>query len=123
MHIDVSVGEVVDKYTILLIKENRISDPQKLSNVIREREYLHSILQDKFFTDHEFVNRLMSVNEKLWDIEDRIRIKESQKQFDDEFISLARAVYHTNDERARIKRELNKKYSSGFIEEKQYTNY
>lgn len=123
MQIEVSVGEIVDKYTILLIKEKRISDSRKLSNVSKERKYLESILKDHGFDEPEFVNRLVTVNESLWDIEDRIRIKESLQQFDNEFISLARAVYHTNDERAAIKRELNEKMSSDFVEEKQYTEY
>lgn len=123
MQIEVSVGEIVDKYTILLIKEKRISDPKKLSNVTKERKYIESVLTDHGFDESDFVNRLVAVNESLWDIEDRIRIKESLQQFDDEFISLARSVYHTNDERARIKRELNEKTSSDFVEEKQYTHY
>ena len=123
MQIEVSVGEIVDKYTILLIKERRISEPTKLSNVTKERKYIESILANQGFNHADFVDRLVAVNETLWDIEDRIRIKEYHKQFDDEFISLARAVYHTNDERARIKRELNEKTSSNFVEEKQYADY
>ncbi len=123
MQIEVSVGEIVDKYTILLIKEKMISDPQKLLNVSNERKYIESILASHGFAEQDFVDRLVAVNETLWGIEDRIRIKESLQQFDDEFISLARAVYHTNDERARIKRELNEKTSSVFVEEKQYADY
>lgn len=123
MQIEVSVGEIVDKYTILLIKERRISEPTKLSNVVKERQYIESILENQGFDQEDFVDRLIAVNETLWDIEDHIRIKESLKQFDDEFISLARSVYRTNDERARIKRELNEKTSSNFVEEKQYTKY
>ena len=123
MQIEVSIGEIVDKYTILLIKEKRILDPKKLSNVTKERQYIEFILADHGFNHTDFVDRLVAVNETLWDIEDRIRTKESLKQFDDEFIALARSVYHTNDERARIKRELNEKTSSDFVEEKQNTTY
>jgi hypothetical protein len=123
MQIEVSVGEIVDKYTILLIKERRISEPTKLSNVTKERKYIESVLNEQGFYQKDFIDRLVSVNESLWDIEDRIRIKESLQQFDDEFISLARAVYHTNDDRAKIKRELNEKTSSNFVEEKQYAEY
>lgn len=123
MQVEVSVGEIVDKYTILLIKERRISEPTKLSNVVKERQYIESILANQGFDEADFVDRLIAVNETLWDIEDHIRIKESLKEFDDEFICLARSVYRTNDERARIKRELNEKTSSNFVEEKQYTKY
>jgi len=123
MQVEVSLGEIVDKYTILLIKERMITDHSKLLNVTKERQYLEDVLKHENFSDREILDRLTLVNEKLWDIEDRIRIKESLKIFDDEFISLARSVYHTNDERARIKRQINSAYGSNFVEEKQYTDY
>jgi hypothetical protein len=123
MKIEVSLGEIVDKYTILLIKEMKISDEKKLYNVKRERQYIESVLEENLKSLKPYTDALFLVNEKLWNIEDQIRIKESINQFDDEFVSLARSVYHTNDERARIKRELNEKTSSNFIEEKQYMEY
>lgn len=123
MKIEVSLGEIVDKYTILLIKEMKISDEKKLYNVKRERQYIESVLEENLKSLKPYTDALFLVNEKLWNIEDQIRIKESINQFDDEFVSLARSVYHTNDERARIKRELNEKTSSNFVEEKQYTEY
>ena len=122
MQIEVSIGEVVDKYTILVIKEQHITDPIKLANVVREREYLESVLGDL----NEFrgnVGRLIDTNQALWNIEDQIRIKESRKEFDAEFIDLARAVYVTNDVRAEIKREINLEQGSLFVEEKQYVEY
>ena len=122
MQIEVSIGEVVDKYTILVIKEQHITDPIKLANVVREREYLESVLGD--LNDFKGnVGRLIDTNQALWNIEDQIRIKESRKEFDAEFIDLARAVYVTNDVRAEIKREINLEQGSLFVEEKQYVEY
>jgi hypothetical protein len=100
-----------------------ITDHSKLLNVKKERQYLEDVLKHENFSDTEMLDRLTLVNEKLWHIEDRIRIKESLKLFDDEFIALARSVYRTNDERARIKRQINSAYGSNFVEEKQYTDY
>ena len=122
MQIEVSVGEVVDKYTILVIKEHHITDPIKLANVVRERMYLESVLGDL----NEFkgnIGRLIDTNQALWTIEDQIRIKESRKEFDPEFIDLARAVYITNDIRSEIKKEINLEQGSLFVEEKQYVEY
>lgn len=123
MQVEVSLGEVVDKYTILLIKERMITDHGKLLNVTKERQYLEDVLKHENFSDKEMLDRLSLVNEKLWHIEDQIRIKESMKLFDDEFIELARSVYRTNDERARIKRLINDSCESNFVEEKQYAKY
>lgn len=123
MIIKVSLGEIVDKYTILLIKEMKISDEKKLYNVKKEREYIQSVLDEKLESLNPYIHTLFLVNEKLWNIEDQIRIKESMNQFDDEFISLARSVYHTNDERARIKKNLNESCNSEFVEEKEYAEY
>ena len=122
MQIEVSVGEVVDKYTILVIKEHHITDPIKLANVVRERMYLESVLGDL----NEFkgnIGRLIDTNQALWTIEDQIRIKESRKEFDPEFIDLARAVYITNDIRSEIKKEINLEQGSLFVEEKQDVEY
>jgi hypothetical protein len=124
MEIEVSVGEIVDKLSILHIKSEKIDDVEKLKNVNKEYHYLHEIvfaLLNINYDDH--YQRILDVNKELWDIEDRIRDKERNKEFDDEFIELARSVYITNDKRSEIKKEINQKYSSNFVEEKSYKPY
>jgi len=125
MNIEVSHGEIVDKLTILQIKKENIKDPSKLDNIVKEYDYLFSIVENDLgiLTSSPEYLELLSINKTLWVIEDDIREKERQKQFDDEFVKLARDVYYTNDVRAKIKKEINLKYSSGFIEEKSYSNY
>jgi hypothetical protein len=119
-------GEFLDKMTILEIKSKRIEDPEKLVNVRRELELLHAT----WFASGaaapdvtDLVADLREVNEALWDIEDRIRQKEVERRFDEEFIELARSVYRTNDRRAAIKRSLNLALGSEILEEKSYTAY
>lgn len=124
--VEVSLGEFLDKLTILQIKSERIRDPAKLDNIRKELELLTRTWSSSPFADadiHEPLGRLKAINEKLWDIEDRIRVKESHGAFDQEFIELARAVYLCNDERAAIKRELNLLLGSELIEEKSYAEY
>ena len=125
MKIEVSHGEIVDKLTILQIKKENITDPIKLENIIKEHDYLFSVVENDLgiSTSSPEYLELLSVNKELWIIEDDIRDKERQKEFDFDFINLARSVYYTNDVRAKIKKEINLKYSSGFIEEKSYQNY
>ena len=125
MNIEVSHGEIVDKLTILQIKKENIKDPSKLDNIVKEYDYLFSIVENNLgiLTSSPEYLELLSINKTLWVIEDDIREKERQKQFDDEFVKLARDVYYTNDVRAKIKKEINLKYSSGFVEEKSYSNY
>jgi len=125
MNIEVSHGEIVDKLTILQIKKENIKDPSKLDNIVKEYNYLLSIVENDLgiLTSSPEYLELLSINKDLWVIEDDIREKERQKQFDDEFVKLARDVYYTNDVRAKIKKEINLKYSSGFIEEKSYSQY
>ena len=125
MNIEVSHGEIVDKLTILEIKKKNITDVEKLNNVTKEYDYLVSIVENDLgisLLSPEY-EKLLSINQELWVIEDDIREKERKKEFDDEFVRLARAVYYTNDVRANIKKEINLKYSSGFIEEKSYQPY
>jgi hypothetical protein len=123
MKIEVSIGEIVDKLSILRIKKNNITDSDKLANVTKEYDYLYDIIFDELrVSEDDFLN-LVSINEKLWDIEDLLRDKESIKSFDQDFIELARSVYYTNDKRAEIKKEINIKYGSLFVEEKSYKNY
>jgi hypothetical protein len=125
MNIEVSHGEIVDKLTILQIKKENITDQIKLDNIVKEYEYLFSVVENdlSISTSSPEYLELLSVNKDLWVIEDDIRDKERNKQFDDEFIKLARSVYYTNDVRAKIKKEINLKYSSGFVEEKSYSDY
>ncbi len=122
MEIEVSTGEIVDKLTILLIKKENISDPNKLENIEKELNYLESIVR-KLQICPEDISELFLVNQVLWKVEDEIRDKERNKIFDQSFIELARKVYITNDSRAEIKRKINKKYSSDFFEEKSYSPY
>jgi hypothetical protein len=125
MNIEVSHGEIVDKLTILQIKKENITDPSKLDNIIKEYNYLLSVVEIDLgiSTSSPEYLELLSINKELWVIEDDIRDKERQKEFDDDFVKLARAVYYTNDVRAKIKKEINLNYSSGFIEEKSYQSY
>jgi hypothetical protein len=124
MKIEVSHGEIVDKLTILQIKKENITDNEKLVNINKEYLYLHEIVFSELNISHdEDYLKLLEVNKKLWGIEDKIRDKERDKQFDEEFIELARSVYYTNDVRAKIKKEINLKYGSGFVEEKSYNKY
>jgi hypothetical protein len=125
MNIEVSHGEIVDKLTILQIKKENITDPIKLDNIVKEYNYLLSVVENNLgisTLSPEYLE-LLSINKELWIIEDDIRDKERNKEFDDEFIKLARSVYYTNDVRAKIKKEINLKYSSGFVEEKSYQTY
>ena len=123
MKIEVSIGEIVDKLSILQIKKEEVKDESKLLNISKEYEYLYDIVfKDMNIQLPDFLE-LLSVNKKLWIIEDDIRNKERNNEFDDVFIELARAVYVTNDERADVKKKINLKYGSEFVEEKSYNPY
>ncbi|HWU52105.1 MAG TPA: DUF6165 family protein [Tahibacter sp.] len=122
----ISHGELIDKITILEIKSEQIADPAKLANVRKELELLLAVWRDDTAAAVDITAeraRLKAVNQALWDIEDRIRLKEKAQAFDAEFVELARAVYFQNDDRAAIKREINLKLGSQLIEEKSYQNY
>jgi len=124
--IPVSAGELLDKITILRIKAARMTDAQKLANVRLELGLLEKAWTELGGATTELTaeeHALQSVNEQLWDIEDRIRDKEARQLFDREFIDLARAVYATNDERAAIKKRINLHLGSRLVEEKSYTAY
>jgi hypothetical protein len=123
MEIEISIGEIVDKLSILRIKKNNITDPEKLVNVNKEYDYLYyKVFQELKIETSDF-QELMMVNEMLWNVEDSIRVKEKNKEFDSDFIEMARSVYITNDQRAEIKKKINLKYSSNFVEEKSYNKY
>ena len=126
LQVPVSVGEVLDKITILQIKLAHISDAAKRANIQNELDALLPLVAgDAFTTDQmqALMVELKSVNEALWDIEDDIREKEAAKSFDAEFIRLARAVYITNDKRAEIKKQINLATGSALVEEKSYESY
>ena len=119
----ISIGELIDKITILEIKQIYMSGI-KLKNINKEMKLLKNILQDKNLEINiDLIKNLKKINKKLWEIEDNIRIKESNQEFDEEFIKLARSVYIENDKRASIKKEINQKYNSDLVEEKSYKNY
>ena len=124
--VPISPGELVDKITILQIKSARMTDATKLANVRAELGALEKTWGESAHAAvdiQEEWTALKRINEKLWVVEDDLREKERQKQFDQEFIELARAVYFTNDERAAVKRQINVKLGSKLIEEKSYAKY
>ena len=124
--VELSVGELIDKISILQIKAERIVDRSKLENINKELDVLMSLWKDSTNSNNNLeseINELKAINEELWDIEDKIRDKERNQVFDKGFIELARAVYITNDKRANIKRIINSKTGSELIEEKSYSNY
>ena len=123
MKIEVSIGEIVDKLSILQIKTEFIKDEEKLKNVKTEYDYLYDIVFNEMKIEQSDFFDMVSINQELWKIEDNIRDKERDKEFDEEFIRLARAVYVTNDERAQVKKNINLKYGSLFVEEKSYQKY
>ncbi|HLJ05366.1 MAG TPA: DUF6165 family protein [Acetobacteraceae bacterium] len=120
--VPVSWGELIDKITILEIKVERLRAPAAVANAQRELELLRNVLGAPEGVA-SLKEALATVNRTLWDIEDGIRAKEAAGAFDAEFVALARAVYHNNDERSRIKRAINEKLQSVIIEEKQYVRY
>ena len=125
MKVEISNGELLDKFSILEIKMGNINDPSKLTNVQNEyRELMDdctNLLRDSSI--NSLYSDLKEINQKLWVIEDDIRECERRKDFGDEFVSLARAVYFTNDERARVKKEINLASGSSLVEEKSYQDY
>lgn len=124
--VDISIGEFFDKLTILEIKHERIRHADKLTNVKKELDALNDLLEQLPFSRDDVadeVGELKAINEKLWVIEDDIRDKEAAKAFDQDFIELARSVYITNDRRSDVKRDINIKLGSSFIEEKSYEQY
>lgn len=131
IHIQIGIGEAFDRLTILQIKREKISAPEKLKNIEKELEYIKQMVTNlpKFEgeQDNAHINKLISqlkmANEMLWSVEDELREKERKQEFDQDFIILARNVYFNNDKRAEIKKEINLAYGSEFIEEKSYAKY
>ena len=124
--VPVSFGELLDKIAILQIKSERMTDPAKLANVRNELSALEKIWMAHPAAGGDIIElraQLKAVNERLWVIEDDIRIKEKAQQFDDDFVQLARSVYFENDDRARIKKGINLALGSAYVEEKSYQDY
>jgi Family of unknown function (DUF6165) len=124
--VPVSWGELLDKISILQIKSERMRAADARKNIRTELDRLSAIAAERLRGDERLqaaCRRLKAVNERLWDVEDRIRDKERAQSFDADFVALARSVYHSNDERAAIKREINVHTNSELIEEKQYSAY
>ena len=121
----VSLGELLDKISILIIKEKNIVDDQKQYHIKNELDFLNKTLEDSISQSQvkEYIEKLIEINSELWLIEDDIRDCERKKQFDQKFIDLARAIYITNDRRSEIKLEINKKFGSKLVEVKSYEKY
>jgi hypothetical protein len=123
--IPVSIGELIDKLSILHVKKMKISDPEKLVYVNKEFELLYNFSSD-YLNDEEITklyHELVDTNSKLWEIEDMLRVIETEKTFDSKFIDLSRNVYHTNDKRFKLKNEINERTSSEIREVKEYVEY
>ena len=126
IQVPVSPGEVLDKITILEIKSERMTDPEKVANVrvelaLLQETWASAVSRDPVIDDLH--DQLKKINETLWEIEDDIRDKERVKEFDERFIELARRVYFTNDRRSQVKKKLNLHLGSLIIEEKSYQDY
>lgn len=123
--VPVSVGELIDKLSILHVKKMKISNSEKLAYVNKEFELLYNLSSD-YLNDEEITklyHGLVDTNSKLWEIEDMLRVVETEKKFDSKFIELSRSVYLTNDERFRLKNEINERTSSEIREVKEYIEY
>lgn len=123
MQIEVSNGEIVDKLTIIEIKLKHIENPDKRKNLQMEYEVLDNAVAKIIEKNHALYQELLKINQELWDIEDLIRDLERSKDFGDQFIQTARAVYFINDRRSEVKRKINDLTGSNLIEEKSYQKY
>ena len=121
----ISLGELVDKISILIIKQKNITDETKLDHVKKELDFLQKTLMNYVQKEeiNNYLENLININSKLWNIEDDIRECERKKLFDQTFIDLARGVYFTNDERAKVKNDINKTFGSELVEVKSYEEY
>jgi hypothetical protein len=125
MNIKISIGEALDRLSILEIKMIKVKDEVKLANIQKEHDYLKELIDKElsFERVESYYRELFRINHSLWIIEDELRVLESNQDFGNEFIKLARSVYFTNDERAEVKKKINIEEKSEFIEEKSYINY
>jgi len=127
IEVPVSIGELLDKLSILEIKSRRITDSSKLANITKEMQMLTSLVRKNEFLGSDVTRdlyaELTNVNETLWDLEDSIRDKERNKCFDEEFVEISRSIYRQNDLRCDLKTKLNSKLGSKIFEEKGYARY
>jgi len=125
MKIEVSIGEIADKYTILTIKSFEILDEEKQINIKKEWKYINQVIKESYpdLAIDPLTHRLLDINRQLWVVEDALRDCENDKEFEKLFVFLARQVYRLNDQRAAIKKEINIKYKSDILEEKSYNAY
>ena len=125
VQVPVSVGELIDKLSILQVKKTKISNQEKLIYIDKEFELLYNM--SSIFLDNQEISKsyheLVEINSKLWGVEDELRIKEQNKTFDSSFIHLSRQVYHTNDERFSVKNKINELTNSEIREQKEYVEY
>lgn len=131
LKIDISIGEAIDRLTILKIKLMYIKNDEKLNNIRNEHDLLEKSIHKHYpeapifplKVDSHIFGELYTTNKQLWDVEDKLRVLERDKEFGEEFIELARSVYYLNDKRASIKKRINIEYKSELIEEKSYEEY
>ena len=123
--IPISLGELIDKISILIIKEKNIKDDKKINLIREELKLLNETLNKTINNDdiRKYLNKLIEINSALWEIEDAIRECEKNSNFDQKFIQLARSVYMTNDKRSALKLEINNKFGSAIVEVKSYSKY
>jgi hypothetical protein len=126
VNVPISLGELLDKISILEIKNKKILSKSKILNITKELNGLKKVLEDlniDFSETNNLYNELYEINLTLWEIEDSIRVLEKDNDFGEKFIELARAVYITNDKRFEVKNEINKLFNSEYVEEKSYEDY
>tara|TARA_Y100000389_G_scaffold27816_1_gene23843 strand:- start:1471 stop:1857 length:387 start_codon:yes stop_codon:yes gene_type:complete len=124
--VPISLGELLDKISILEIKNKKILNESKILNIKKELNGLNKVLDElniNLSESNSLYNKLYKINLTLWEIEDSIRVLEKNEDFGDKFIELARAVYKTNDQRFEIKNDINKLFNSEYVEEKSYEDY
>jgi hypothetical protein len=125
INVPVSVGELIDKLSILQVKKTKISNPEKLEYIKKEFELLYNLSAEYLNNNliEDLFHNLVSTNSNLWEIEDRLRILEKEGRFEGEFVDMARKVYFTNDKRFELKNEINSITSSEIREVKEYVDY
>ena len=124
--VPISLGELLDKISILEIKNKKILNESKILNIKKELNGLNKVLDElniNLSETNNLYNKLYKINLTLWEIEDSIRVLEKNKDFEEKFIELARAVYKTNDQRFEVKNDINKLFNSEYVEEKSYEDY
>jgi len=124
--VPISLGELLDKISILEIKNKKILDESKILNIKKELNSLNKVLDElniNLSESNMLYNKLYKINLTLWEVEDSIRVLEKNEDFGEKFIELARAVYKTNDQRFEVKNDINKLFNSEYVEEKSYEDY